>query len=78
MSTVFAKVPKNLGVLLRVHVFYVCIGPCNLSTKAKTTSTVLKPIYLNSSTIFVHANLGKVKDSPLSHPIKNKHKIWIN
>ena len=29
------KSTKNLGVLHRVHVLYLCIGPCNLSTKGK-------------------------------------------
>ena len=40
------KSAENLGVSLRVHVLYVCIGPCNLSTKAETRGTVLIPIKL--------------------------------
>ena len=31
-------------MFLRVPALYVNIGPCNLSTKAKTRRTVLKPI----------------------------------
>ena len=39
-----SKSTENLGVSLRVHVLYVHIGPCNMTTKAKRTGTVLKPI----------------------------------
>ena len=50
---------ENLGVLHRVHVLYLCIGPCNLSTKCqKTSSTVVKPIKFLCSTIFVLPDLG--------------------
>ena len=55
-------------MLLRVHALYGCIGPCNLSTKAKTRGTVLKPIK-------VICRHQKTKGCPLSQGIKKYMKI---
>ena len=47
-----------MWVVLRVHILYISIGPCNLSPKAKHRGTVFKPIILMYSTIFVLPGLG--------------------
>ena len=53
------KSSKNLGVLHRVHVLYLCIGPCNLSTKCQKLPVQysnLLNFYVD--TIFGLPNLG--------------------
>ena len=59
MGTLLAKVTNIWGCQHRVHVLYLCVGPCNLSTKCQKSLVQysnLLSCYVD--TIFVHHDLG--------------------